>query len=1136
MKNLIQFSVNKAITVFMVVIAVGVFGVVSFTRLTTDLFPDVNIPFAVVVTTYPGASPDEVESEVSVPLENALQTTSNVIEVTSMSSENFSMIMLEFNPSTNMDSALVEMRENLELARNNLPSDAGNPNIIRLNPDLLPIMTFSVTYEGKNLQALTEWVESELRPQIERVPGVASLNISGAFEAEIRVTLDETAIDAYNDLLDTMDFNDQVRTLYEAMGLEGYQDFVLDKAYIGDLLMEQNFAFPAGFVSVEGIDYLVRVGDSIDSLDAMRDLVIIDLPFEGGKLTLSDVASVDFVEANEQRYSKVNNVEALTISIQKGSEYATTEVADGVNAVLATFMAEDDDFNVIMLIDQGEYIDASTGSVTTNLILGGSLAIIILLVFLRNLRATFIVGVAIPISLLFAVVLIYLSGITLNIVSLGGLALGIGMLVDNSIVVMENIFRMKKEGATRKEAALYGTHQVGGAITASTLTTIGVFLPIMFIEDFIREIFYQLALTVTFSLLASLMIALTLVPALAGRIMKETEDVEKKQNKTPVFDRLKSGYEKVLNRLFKFRAVVIAGVLIVFAVSIALATSRGFEFFPATDEGTLSISVEMDPDEPLNFAVFSERLDDLYDDLRQYSDIDTIGISLGGGMMMFGGSSSDSANINIVMRDDRQMSTEDLRNEILELIENDYQDLVFEVSGTQGDISALTGSGIQIRLTGTDLTVMRAEAEAIATMLGSVEGLRDIDPGFGRESRDVKIEVDKDAAASYVNFITFMDGQIKPLTVEGIWMMVAGQIAGTQSLGSVRVEGSTYGLYVFETGDSKQVEMPSVSVLEALVVGFDPLTGDQVTLGEVADVSIEPGFATITRIDGVRSLTISANFVSGYNATLVAEDVEEALQGYTAPSGYDYEFLGENEEVMEAITTLILVGALAILLVYMIMASQFQSLVYPFIIMITIPLAFTGGFLILYIFKMPVSVVALIGLIVLAGVVVNNGIVLVDYINQLRARGLELKTAIIEAGKVRMRPIFMTALTTILALLGLAIGFGEGAELMQPMALTAIGGLVYATFLTIFIVPLLYYSVTLRGRYIFVSIIEVAFAFVGAFLIYEGVYLYGGIALLISVALAALMFFLPNAPIAIATETVKTEDNTVEDYMERMLK
>ena len=1120
----------------MVVIAVGVFGVVSFTRLTTDLFPDVNIPFAVVITTYPGASPDEVESEVSVPLENTLQTTSNVIEVTSMSSENFSMIMLEFNPATNMDSALVELRENLELVRDSLPSDAGNPNIIRLNPDLLPIMTFSVTYEGKSLQELTEWVESDLRPQVERVSGVASLDISGAYEAEIRVSLDSEAIDDFNQLLEAMDFNDQVRAMYDAMGLGDYEDFVLDKAYIGDILMGQNFGFPAGFVSLEGIDYLVRVGDGVDSLDEMKDLTIIDLPFPGGTLMLSDVADVSFVAANEQRYSKVNNIDALTISIQKGSEFATTEVADGVNAVLREFMDTDDDFDVIMLIDQGEYINQSTGSVTTNLVLGGALAIVILLAFLRNFRVTFIVGIAIPISLLFAIVLIYLSGITLNIVSLGGLALGIGMLVDNSIVVMENIFRMKKEGATRKEAALYGTHQVAGAITASTLTTIGVFLPIMFIEDFIREIFYQLALTVTFSLLASLMIALTLVPALASRVMNETENGDKRFDKTPIFDRLKRGYEKVLKRLIKFRVIMITGVLLLFGVSIALATSRGFEFFPATDEGTLSISVEMDPDEPLNFEVFSSRLDDLYVDLRQYSDIDTIGISLGGGMMMFGGSSSDRANVNIVMRDDRVMSTGELRDEILDLLATDYEDLIFEVSGTQGDVSALTGSGIQIRLTGTDLEVMRNEAEKIVDLLESVEGLRDIDPGFGRETREVKITVDKDAAASYVDFVTFMDGRIKPLTVEGVWMMVAGQISGTQSVGTVRVDGSNYSLYVFEEGDTKQVELPSVNVIENFVVGFNPLTGDQVTLGEIASVEIVPGFSTITRIDGVRSLTISADFVSGFNATLVAADVEEVLEGYELPAGYDYQFLGENEEIMAAIQTLVLVGALAILLVYMIMASQFQSLVYPFIIMITIPLAFTGGFMILYIFGMPVSIVALIGLIVLAGVVVNNGIVLVDYINQLRARGLGLEEAMIEAGKVRMRPIFMTALTTILALLGLAIGFGEGAELMQPMALTAIGGLIYATFLTIFIVPLLYYSVTLRGRYIFGGIFAIVFVVIGAGLLIEGFLLYGIISSVLGLFMFVMMFFLPNAPIKIKGDASEKTETDLDDYMERMLK
>lgn len=1100
MKGIIEFSVQKAITVFMAVIAVSIFGVVSFTRLTTDLFPNVNIPFAVVVTTYPGASPEEVEARVSVPLETVFQTTTNVVQVTSMSQENVSIIMLEFNPTANMDSAVIEMRENLNFVLDVLPDSAGNPNIIRLNPDLLPIVTYSVTYEGKDPQALTEWVDDVMRPQVERVPGVASFTVSGGFSSELRIMLDETAIETLNDGIAT-----QLDILRDA-GQPIPDDFevIIDKELISGLLTAQNFSFPAGFLEVKGSNYLVRVGDSFSSVEEIENLLLFDGTMFGlDPVRLNDLAEVTFAAENDRVYSKVNGQNALTISVQKGSEFATTEVSNRVNDVLRELAEEDDNVNVTMLLDQGEFINQSTGSVISNLLVGGVLAIIILFVFLRSFRVTFIVGVAIPISLLFAIVLIYLSGITLNIVSLGGLALGIGMLVDNGIVVVENIFRMKKDGASNKEAALYGTNQVAGAITASTLTTIGVFLPVIFIEDFIREIFLQLALTITFSLAASLLIALTLVPSLASKVLDEDTKAHMKVQEGPSkLDRVKQAYAKALTVALRFKKLIVGGVLALFAVSIVLATSRGFEFFPDTDEGTLSISIQVNNENPLSFDAFTETLDDLYLDLLTIDDIETIGISLGGGLFGFGGGAgtTDSANVTLVLRDDRVFTTAQVREEVLTILEDAYTFVDFEVSGTQGDVAFLVGSGLQIRLRGNDLDVLREEALEITTRLETVEGLRDIDPGFGRESREIKVTVDKEEAVRV------------GLTVGQVLGILADFSSAPSSIGQVRLNGSTYDIFVYEPGDTRRVAIDDVETLETLPVGMHPVTNQPVLLGTIADITVQPGFRTINRIDGSRTLTVDAQFEPGFNATLVASDVDEALEDYIPPAGVDYEILGESEEVLSALNTLLLVVVLAVVIVYMIMASQFQSLVYPFIIMITIPLAFTGGFLILYFFGMPVSIVAMIGLIILSGVVVNNGIVLVDYINQVRASGKALDEAIIEAGQTRLRPIFMTALTTILALSALAVGFGEGAELIQPMALTAIGGLTYATFLTIFVVPIMYYSITLYGRWI----AGIFFTLVGTIamivLLLMSLWLYAALAGLVGVTSLLLMFLVPKKP------------------------
>jgi len=1127
MRNLIKFSVEKAITVFMVVIAVIIFGVVSFNRLTTDLFPDVNIPYAVVVTTYPGASHEEVEQEVTVPLENILLTTTNIKEVQSVSQENFSMIILEFSPATRMDNAVVEMRESLNFVLDDLPENASNPNIIRLNPDMLPVMNFSVSYEGIDLAELTAWVNEELSPRVERVEGVASLNLRGGYDSEIRVMIDADALQAVNDEIDTA--LSELKDILQAGGQELPEDFpdlTIDKNHIGNILNAQNFSFPAGFLNIENAAYLVRVGDGLEDIDTIRNLILFEFDAPMPQVNfptvrIDDVATTDFVSARDQQYSKVNGSEAITISIQKGSEYATTNVTGGINDVLRQLSEEHEDFTVTILLDQGEYIEQSTGSVVNNLVIGGILAIIVLMIFLRSLRMTFIVGVAIPVSLLFAVVMIYLSGITLNIVSLGGLALGIGMLVDNSIVVIENIFRMKRDGASNKVAAIRGTHQVGGAIVASTLTTIGVFLPVMFIEDFIREIFYQLAMTITFSLVASLVIALTFVPAIANRIMKENGKTETVRTKGRSFEKIKNVYEKALRSVFRVKALVMVSVLLLFVAASTMAISRGFEFFPATDEGTLQATLEVRPDEPIDFTTISDRLDTLTDTLLDYDEVETVGITFGaGGAMSMGfGSigSQDTATVNIVLREDRERSTMEMRDVIVALLERDYDMFDTSVQGTEMDTAALIGSGIQVRLRGNDLDELRQEALDLATALEEIDGLRDIDAGLGRESREIRITVDKEEAIKY------------GLTVGGVLGFMAEYLSAPSVQTVVRMNGQNYNLYVYDDGEESRVTLPTLDALRETVVGQDYITEEPVTLADVASVEFEPGFPVINRFNGARSITVSADFMTGYNTTLVANEVEDFMTTHELPSGFDYQILGEDEAVMEAINTLILVGALGILIVYMVMASQFQSFTYPFIIMTTIPLAFTGGFLILYVAGMPVSIVALIGLIILSGVVVNNGIVLVDYINQLRARNMKLTDAIVEAGRTRIRPIFMTALTTILALSAMAIGIGQGDELMQPMALTAIGGLVYATFLTIFIVPIMYYGMTKYGRYIFGGLIVLVGAASGVYFMTVQAWFNAGIWFAAALGALILMLALPKKPFVENSGSVISEHETGDD-------
>ena len=1071
MKNLAKFSVNRAITIFMAVIVVIMFGVVSYTNLTTDLFPNMNIPYSVVMTTYPGASPTEVEDVVTNPLEDALATTTNVKELTSMSQENFSLVILEFNSDTNMDSAIIEMRETLDMTTSNMPDMVGSPMIIKLNPDMMPIMQLSVSKGDLDQRLLTEYVYDDVVPQLEKVPGVASVSVSGAYESEIQVVIDQVGIDAANDQIDAI--ND---SLIVMIGPDAPQLPTLDKDLVGQILQAQNFEYPVGYANIadptysDG-NYLVRVGDEFDTTDEIKDLTVFTFPgmfnpayhpvdnnavpmylVDPVTITMSEITDIDFVNANEKEYSKVNGDNAISISIQKSSEFATTDVTKEITAVLNSITDIDEDTDFTVLLDQGEYIEFATGSVVNNLVYGAILAIIVLIIFLRSARATFIVGISIPISLMFAIVLIYFSGITLNIVSLGGLALGIGMLVDNSIVVMENIFRMKKLGHSNKDAAIEGTRQVAGAIFASTITTISVFVPVVFIEGFIREIFMEMALTIAYSLVASLLIALTLVPAISSKILKEDEKAVSKEEQDNTW--AKRGYQKVFNFAFKFKYIVMSAVIVLFGGFIYLAMSNGFEYFPTSDEGQLNVSISNPVEDALDTDEFFLILDDISEDILEITDVEVVGITLGGGQASFMGfSSSGSASASVVLKDDRSKSTQEVQNMIDDLLMEDYDMIEYEISGSQQQTAMLTGSGYQVQLRGYDLDILKAEATKIAGLLGAVEGVTEVDNGVGIPADEIKITVDKDKAVEY-GYMTAI-----------VAMQIAEMLSGEEVITTITQGGTMYDVYVYDENSNYSDTTIRVDEISTAVLGM-AFDGSFITVADIATVEVVEGFTTINHTNGIRSLTISASIDPDFNASFVAQDLDDVMNDYEVPDGYEYEVQGENEEIMEALGTLVLAMLLAIALIYMIMASQFQSLSYPLIIMFTIPLAFTGGFAILFFTGMPVSVVAMIGFIILVGVVVNNGIVLVDYTNQLREQGLEVKEALLEAGKTRLRPIVMTALTTILALLTMALGVGDGAEMMQPMAVTTIGGLLYATVLTLVIVPIMYYLFTQYTRYI----------------------------------------------------------------------
>lgn len=1048
-----KISVKKPVTVIMITLIFIIFGVVSFTNLSTDLFPSMNLPIAAVSTVYTGASPEEIETIVSAPLESTLATVENVENITSISNEHSSLIIVEFSDSTDMDVAMLELREKIDMAKASLPEDVQNPMIMKFNPNMMPIMVYSLTQDGKNMAEVTDFVQTTLKPRLERLEGVASVTIEGGSEQQILVNLDSNKINMLG----------------------------LDKETIKNILMAQNFNFPVGNIKEEGKDYSIRAVGEFNNIQEISDLVIFEMPVpllpdgtpmdvwsmlemmkaqqgansnnqldissaiqtnpqvpasQMGKaqIKLSDIADVEYVEKNSNVYSKVNGEDSITVSIQKQNNYNTTDVSKVVEEEISNIKMEFQETNVVTLLDQSEYINRMVGSVSRNAIVGAILAVIILLIFLKDLRPTIIIGIAIPISVIVAFTAVWLADITLNVVSLGGLALGIGMLVDNAVVVLENIYRLRKEGKSRAEAAVEGSKQVSGAIIASTLTTIAVFLPVVFVEGFTAQIFQEMALTVSITLLASLLVALTLVPMMSSKLIKRPDT----STHHKLMDKSKESYKKLLSSSLKHKWIVVAITIIVFGGSILGALSVGTELMPEADEGQISINVTMPKGTVYEDTI--KEVGKIEDALLDYEEIDVIGASVGGNDMfsMLMGSSADTGSITVMLVDqsDRERSTKEVADEIREEL-SQVSDAEINVEATSANMMTMAGTGVQVDITGLEFDVLEDLAKEVADIVENVEGTVEVDDGIEKGSPEVRIVLDEEKALPMGLTTAQVAGQIRE--------MLTGIKATT-----INMKGRTIDVYVNETAN----ENVSIESIESLP--FNTPMGGEVVLGNVANIEKATGYTSITRSNQKRMLSVTGKIKEGYASGTVSKDIEEALEDVAVPDGYNIDLTGQAEQIEEAFGSLLLALILGAVLVYMIMASQFESLLYPFVIMFSVPLAFTGAFLGLFITGTPLSIVAFLGMIVLTGIVVNNGIVLIDYINQLKEQGLSTKEAILEAGPTRLRPIMMTALTTILGLLPIALGIGEGAEMITPLGITVIGGLIMSTFLTLIVVPIIY--------------------------------------------------------------------------------
>lgn len=1205
-----KFSVKKPLTVFVVVLAVVVLGVVAYLRMTPDLLPNMDFPYVVIVTADPGASPESVEEEITRPMEQSMATLDQIKEVTSTSQNSVSMVMLQFEDGVNMDTISVDIQQKISVLQGQWDDMVGAPYVLKINPSMIPVMVAAVSREGTDVYALSDLVTDELTGKLEGVTGVASVTVSGALTRQAHVILDQEKMDALSATLedavkeqlkkaesqlyaaqkqvtdgekalsdakhaaadgvagaagDAIDkvyerlkdaygvledtdigdivggfitdpdgtlkkLNDNLKTLQGSMeklmrelesgrlraqvegdvsdllvqlmdgltqmtgaelqlseartqiesGLKQIQEAykkvaeqtdlggILSISTISGLLTAQNFSMPAGYIDDDsGVSYMVSVGQKFESSGELADMVLFDLGLEGvAPITLGDVATVVVTDDGDELYTKLNGENGILLSFTKQSNYATAEVSNNITDRFQTLETQYEGLSFVPLMDQGDYIYLIVDTILSSLLWGAVFSVVVLFLFLRDWRPTLITLISIPVSVIFAVVLMYFTGVTINMISLSGLAVSVGMLVDNSVVVIENIYRLRAKGATIVQAAVSGAGQVLGAVTASTLTTVCVFAPIVFVEGLTRQLFTDLALTITYSLLASLLVSLTLVPAMAAGILRR--DFAPKPG---LLDKIYPAYRKAIAWSLDHKAGVLLLSLTLLVTTAWGAVSRGFTFMPEIDMNNLSLTVTMPEDTTREEAV--ALADEVMERVMSVDNIDAAGFMMGSGSM--GGlsmTSTDNGDYDVTGY--LTMPEGTFGSDAGKEIEALCADLPCEVTTTgvmSGMMSYMTGSGVSLQVYGDDMEGLQTAAGALGRRIAEVEGIEDVSDGLEDAAPALQVVVDRDKAMT------------KGITVAQIYMQVAAALQDTTTVSEVTLDGKRMEMMVDAAADSK---LTREKLLELIITpdssmsasmssamggstggasasGLSQLTGEDsgdedtsFPLGDVAEVRETVSLNSIQRDQQRRCITVTAAIADGYNVTKVTSAVQQAVAPLALPEGVTVEFNGESEQIMDAMGQVLLMLLLGVVLVYLIMVAQFQSLKSPFIVMFTIPLAFTGGFMALLISGIEVSVISLIGFVMLVGIIVNNGIVLVDYINQQRLAGMERREAIIDAGVTRLRPILMTSLTTILGLIVTALAKNAGTALIQPIALVCIGGLLYATLMTLFVVPCMY--------------------------------------------------------------------------------
>ena len=1274
-----KYCVKKPFFIIVAVIIVLTIGGVSLSKMQTDLLPDMEIPYMLVITTEPGASPEKVENDVTKVVESALGTISGVENITSTSADNYSMVMLEFADDTDLDSALVRISKALNTL--DLPDNCGTPNIMEVSMDMMATMYASVEYEGKDIKEISEFTEKILKPYIERQEGVASVTDTGSVEDSVEVRLSEKKIDEINDKIlfktnekleeakeeldsaesklneaksqleeqnnnltekqeDTnkqlgdasvqLDKAQATKAAYEATltslkasktALEaekkayanakvedGYQS--LDKAFanlktnygealkasgvtvpgsveeainnpkdlekmttvlgqmgqadavkeltlenlqkiydivkvripqidtelanldieikaaqavvdqvekqmdgmdekhsqaisggysaasefgsakaqiasgkqqmedaekelesgrqqyekardaaienanvdsllsldtLSGLISAQNFSMPAGYVDdKEDNQWLVKVGENYDSKEELQNMVLTKI--DGiGTIKLSDVADITIVDNAGDSYAKINGKDAILLSIFKSSTSNTSEVSNELKGAFDEMEEEYEGLEITPMVDQANYITMMVKSIITSILFGALLAILVLALFLKDVKPTFIVAFSIPFSVLFALIIMYFTKMTLNIMSLGGLCIGIGMLVDNSIVVIENVYRLRNRGLSAARAAVQGAKQVAGPIMASTITTICVFLPMVFVTGMISQLILPFALTISYALVASLIVALTVVPTLGSLVLKNTKPKDHKW-----FDVVKEKYGIALEFCLKHKVVPLGVAIVLFAFCVFKTGQMGMVMIEDTESSQIMVNMTLDKE--IERDVAYQTADEVVEKISKAEGVSKVAVMDGNAATSTSAAVSTTDNYTsfmfFVVPDEDISSSKDFRK-IKKSIENNVKDVDCEEisvsSSAMGDMSSMMSQGMEVKIYGDDADQLIDISKDVMAMVEKIDGCENVSNGLEENDKQIHLQIDKNKAAKY------------GLTVAQIYQQLAGDLTTEKTAMTMSIDGTDVDVNIVDETDSVTYE----NILDTEITATSRNEeGEEVTkkykLSKFAEMKIEDSANKLRRQNQTAYISVTAETKDGYNTTLMSRELQDLIDDYEVPDGYSIEIEGETEQVMDMIKQLCLALALGFLLIYLVMVAQFQSLLSPFIIIFTVPLAFTGGMIGLLISGHQISALAMMGFMILMGTVVNNGIVFVDYANQLRLQGVEKRQALIATGKVRMRPILMTALTTILSMSVMVFSQDAGNAMQKPMAIVVCFGLIYATFMTLFIVPVMY--------------------------------------------------------------------------------